>query len=83
MPKRTLKSGVVHNVSKPIRERLLVSDKAIFAWHDITPLARNEWLCWVTSAKLAETKSRRLDRMIHDLELGKRRPCCFAGCIHR
>jgi uncharacterized protein YdeI (YjbR/CyaY-like superfamily) len=52
-------------------------------WDDLTPLARNEWICWVLSAKLAETRLSRIDRVSEMLLSGKRRPCCWPGCPHR
>lgn len=53
------------------------------AWEDITPLARNEWICWVISAKKPETRQRRIERTQYALLEGKRRPCCWPGCPHR
>ena len=52
-------------------------------WADITPLARNEWICWVTSAKKDETRSRRIAVGLDKMRQGLRRPCCWAGCPHR
>ncbi len=52
-------------------------------WGDLTPLARNEWICWVTSVKLKETREEHVRRVIEDLLNGKRRPCCWPGCPHR
>ena len=52
-------------------------------WEDITPLARNEWICWVTSGKLAETRGIRIKKGISKMKSGMRRPCCWAGCVHR
>ncbi|HZV83835.1 MAG TPA: YdeI/OmpD-associated family protein [Brevundimonas sp.] len=53
------------------------------AWHDITPLARNEWICWVTSPKRPETREKRVHWGVESLSEGKRRPCCWPGCPHR
>lgn len=52
-------------------------------WYDITPLARNEWICWVTSGKRAETRNIRIEKAISKLKSGMRRPCCWSGCPHR
>ncbi len=52
-------------------------------WQDITPLARNEWICWVTSGKKLETRNIRIEKAISKMKGGMRRPCCWAGCIHR
>ncbi len=83
MSKAGISNGVVHNVPVDVR-KLLISKKAVLAvWEDITPLARNEWLCWITSAKQQETRERRIRIMSENLVKGKRRPCCWAGCSHR
>ncbi|MDO8451339.1 MAG: YdeI/OmpD-associated family protein [bacterium] len=73
----------VRSVPTDLRKALTSSPTARAAWEDITPLARNEWICWVESAKKAETRSRRIARTRMELINGKRRPCCWAGCPHR
>lgn len=57
--------------------------KAQAAWEKITPLAKNEFICWVLDAKKEDTRHSRIERAIVDLMEGKRRPCCWIGCIHR
>ncbi len=52
-------------------------------WNSLTDLARNEWICWMTSAKKQETREMRLARLQDDILGGKRRPCCWPGCPHR
>ena len=52
-------------------------------WKDITPLARNEWICWVTSAKKEDTRQRRINVGLDKMRKGMRRPCCWEGCSHR
>ena len=83
MTKKTLAGGVVHKVPEDLRKALTSSPAARTAWDDITPLARNEWICWVISAKKAQTRSHRIERTRTELMEGMRRPCCWAGCIHR
>lgn len=83
MSKHKIPSGVVHKIPIDL-EMVLDSDpKALIAWNDITPLARNEWICWVENAKLIETRKRRISRTRTELIEGIRRPCCWPGCIHR
>jgi len=83
MTKQTLSQGMVHTVPEDIR-RALTSDKAaLVAWEAITPLARNEWICWTISVKKDETRKDHLKRLISELKEGVRRPCCWIGCIHR
>lgn len=52
-------------------------------WEGLTPLARNEWICWVTNVKRGETRIKHIERLCIDLRKGKHRPCCWAGCPHR
>src|SRR6266540_2168496 len=70
-------SGVVHKVPADLKKALTSDPQALTAWEDITPLARNEWICWIESAKKAETRSRRIEWGCSSLKDGKRRPCCW------
>jgi uncharacterized protein YdeI (YjbR/CyaY-like superfamily) len=75
--------GIVHKLPADM-QKMLVSDSKVRAlWEDITPLARNEWICWVTSGAKAETRGIRLKKAYSKLKGGMRRPCCWAGCPHR
>lgn len=68
----------------PDLRRAVESDRAVrAAWADITPLARNEWICWVTSAKKDATRDRRIAVGLDKVRKRMRRPCCWAGCPHR
>jgi uncharacterized protein YdeI (YjbR/CyaY-like superfamily) len=66
-----------------IGHTLLANAPALDAWKDITPLARNEFICWVDDAKQDVTRQRRIRRTQEELEEGQRRPCCWPGCAHR
>jgi uncharacterized protein YdeI (YjbR/CyaY-like superfamily) len=83
MAKKQIATGVVHTVPTDLRKTLTADPKALIAWEAITPLARNEWICWIESAKKSETRNRRIERARTDLMDGKRRPCCWPGCPHR
>ena len=78
-----LPGGVVHELPGDLRKALIANPTALDAWKDITPLARNEFICWVEDAKQATTRERRLRRTQEELEEGQRRPCCWPGCKHR
>lgn len=83
MSKQTISGGVVHDVPADLH-KAIVSDQAVLEkWESLTPLARNEWICWTTAVKKAETRQEHIDRLQEDLKAGKRRPCCWYGCIHR
>ena len=75
--------GVVHRLPADLRKALVGNSVALDAWRDITPLARNEFICWVEDAKKVETRTRRIRRTQEELEEGMRRPCCWPGCSHR
>lgn len=75
--------GVVHRLPADLRTALLADATALDAWQDITPLARNEFICWVEDAKQAATRERRIQVAVDKLEKGQRRPCCWPGCPHR
>ena len=83
MTRKDILSGVVHNVPRDLLEALISNPKALTLWEDITPLSRNEWICWVENAKQLNTRKRRIERVCSELTEGIRRPCCWIGCIHR
>jgi uncharacterized protein YdeI (YjbR/CyaY-like superfamily) len=82
MPKR-ISAGPAHALPPDLRKALLKDAAALAAWEDITPLARNEWICWTISVKKQETRDEHIGRMREQLKEGKRRPCCWPGCQHR
>src|SRR5213592_3064642 len=83
MTKQDIATGVVHKVPADLRKALTADRKALAAWEDITPLARNEWICWTISVKTPETRKEHITRVVSELKEGMRRPCCWMGCTHR
>ncbi len=80
----TLPGGTVHDLPDDLEAALRAAPGALSTWEAITPLARNEWICWATvSPKKAETRVKRVAWGIESLGEGKRRPCCWPGCPHR
>jgi hypothetical protein len=75
--------GVVHKLPPDLHKALTANARALDAWKDITPLARNEFICWVEDAKQEMTRERRIRRAQEELGGGQRRPCCWPGCKHR
>src|ERR1700759_2196189 len=80
---KKLSGGTVHDLPADVRKALAADPKALAAWESITPIARNEWICWVISVKKSETRREHIERVCPELKEGKRRPCCWLGCIHR
>ena len=83
MTNTKLPGGTVHKLPADLRDALLSDKAARRTWEDTTPLARSEWICWVTSGKKEETRGIRIEKGISKLASGMRRPCCWAGCPHR
>jgi hypothetical protein len=75
-----LPRGVVHELPADLHAALAANDSALRPGRDITPLARNEFICWVEDAKREPTRVRRIRRT---QEEGMRRPCSWPGCTHR
>jgi uncharacterized protein YdeI (YjbR/CyaY-like superfamily) len=80
---KSISGGVVHVLPEDLEDALKLDSEALLTWEDITPLARNEWICWIQSAKKLETRRKRIDWGCSSLRDGKRRPCCWPGCPHR
>ncbi|MDE2031154.1 MAG: YdeI/OmpD-associated family protein [Patescibacteria group bacterium] len=83
MAKHLIAGGVAHELPEDLRKALTADRKALTAWEDITPLARNEWICWTISVKTPETRKEHIARVVSELKEGIRRPCCWMGCVHR
>lgn len=80
---KVISGGTAHTLPTDLKKALTTSAKALSTWEHITPLARNEWICWTISVKTQETRNEHIERAIEDLSKGKRRPCCWIGCVHR
>ncbi len=78
-----ISAGVVHELPEDLRKALNSDSKALSLWESLTPLARNEWICWTILVKKQETRDEHVERVIKELKEGMRRPCCWLGCIHR
>jgi hypothetical protein len=83
IPRREVSAGTVHTLPSDLKKALAADKAALASWEDITSLARNEWICWVESVKRPETRREHVERACAQLKEGKRRPCCWIGCIHR
>lgn len=83
MTKAQLPGGTVHEIPADLNKALSSAPAAVTAWESLTPLARNEWICWNTSVKQEATRDNHIKRTVVELQEGKRRPCCWMGCLHR
>ncbi len=83
MTGKIISRAMGHKMPADLRKAVASDRQALALWQDITPLARNEWICWVTSAKKEETRNRRIAVGLDKMRMGMRRPCCWSGCPHR
>jgi uncharacterized protein YdeI (YjbR/CyaY-like superfamily) len=83
MATKSSTSGMVHTLPADFRDAIASDSTAKDVWATLTPLAKNEWICWVTSAKKEETRKRRIEVGLDKMRGGMRRPCCWPGCPHR
>ncbi|MEP7103908.1 MAG: YdeI/OmpD-associated family protein [Candidatus Dojkabacteria bacterium] len=80
---KIISGGVAHKMPADLRKALSSDSKALASWESLTPLARNEWICWTIDVKKIETRNEHVARVISELKEGMRRPCCWLGCTHR
>ncbi len=83
MSKDEIAGGTAHTMPADLKKALTSVPAARAAWESLTPLARNEWICWNIDVKQLKTRKNHIKRTITELQEGKRRPCCWMGCIHR
>lgn len=79
----TIEEGVVHNVPDDLKEALVANTELLEKWNKLTPLARNEWICWTAIVKQEKTRQEHIRRLSEEIIEGKKRPCCWPGCPHR
>ena len=75
--------GILHEVPDDLKTVLSSNTETLERWNKLTPIQRNEWICWVTIVKKDETRTEHIQRMMQELSDGKRQPCCWPGCPHR
>lgn len=78
-----ISGGTAHTLPADLRSALAADAVALKKWESLTPLARNEWICWVEFVKQEKTRNEHIARVVPELKEGKRRPCCWLGCTHR
>lgn len=78
-----ISGGLVHEMPDDLANALRRETQTLSLWEKLTPIARNEFICWIEDAKQDKTRAKRVSRAIEELLEGKKRPCCWAGCIHR
>lgn len=80
--KPKISGGLVHELPVDLANALIEND-VISAWEALSDIGRNEFICWIEDAKQEKTRIKRILRATEELLEGKKRPCCWVGCIHR
>ncbi len=83
MTKQDIAAGILHEVPADMRKVLSSDSQLLAKWNNLTPIQRNEWICWITIVKKEETRADHIARMVEEIPEGKRQPCCWPGCPHR
>jgi hypothetical protein len=78
-----LSDGLLHTIPIDLKIELVKTTEITVLWENLTPISRNEYICWIEDAKQQKTRERRIRRTTEELLDGQKRPCCWAGCIHR
>ncbi|MDZ4299012.1 MAG: YdeI/OmpD-associated family protein [Moraxellaceae bacterium] len=78
-----ISGGLVHETPVDLASALRQKKETTELWESLTAIARNEFICWIEDAKQEKTRVKRINRAIEELLEGKKRPCCWVGCIHR
>jgi uncharacterized protein YdeI (YjbR/CyaY-like superfamily) len=81
--KKKISGGLVHDVPADLVDALAETTEITSLWQNLTPIGRNEFICWVEDAKQEKIRARRIQRTVEELLEGQKRPCCWVGCIHR
>jgi uncharacterized protein YdeI (YjbR/CyaY-like superfamily) len=82
MDTKQVRQGTIHLIPEILENILKENNQLRELWNTFTPLARNEWICYISLVKKEDTKNRRIKRLQEDLLLGIKRPCCWPGCPH-
>ncbi|MDX2206460.1 MAG: YdeI/OmpD-associated family protein [Gemmatimonadales bacterium] len=77
-----ISGGLVHDLPGDLA-KAMTDDGLIGTWEALSAIGRNEYICWVEDAKQEKTRAKRIARAVEELLEGKKRPCCWVGCIHR
>lgn len=80
---KKIADGILHELPDDIKKALSTDEQVLQKWNNLTPIQRNEWICWVTIVKKVATREEHIIRMTDELQQGKRQPCCWPGCPHR
>jgi hypothetical protein len=66
------------DVPPDLQAALDAHPKVYALWAKVTPMARWEWLRWISSTSQPETRKRRIEVACSKMMSGSRRPCCFS-----
>lgn len=69
-----ISNGILHEVPEDLQITLAADADLLRKWNGLTPIQRNEWICWVTIVKKAETRSEHIQRLSEDVKEGRKAP---------
>ena len=64
-------------VPKDLHDALSVDPKVFTLWKSVKPMARWDWIRWISATKNPETRKKRIMVELSKLKNGEKRPCCF------
>lgn len=64
-------------VPNDLAEALRDAPESLATWDATTTIARIDWVHWITSARQARTRAKRINDACDMLASGKKRVCCF------
>jgi uncharacterized protein YdeI (YjbR/CyaY-like superfamily) len=64
-------------VPSDLAKALAAAPESAATWKATTAIARVDWIHWITSAKQARTRVKRINDACEMLASGKKRVCCF------
>ena len=83
MTEKKIVTDNMHTLPTDMKKALTSNARILEKWKSLTPIQRNEWICWTTIVKKPETRAKHIERMMSQLQEGTRQPCCWPGCPHR
>ena len=63
----TLSGGLVHEMPADLANALCDSKETTQLWENLTPIGRNEFICWIEDAKQEKTRMKRISRTLEEL----------------
>ena len=63
MQEKEIDTAIYHELPEDIKDVLVDNLQLLEKWNSLTPIARNEWICWVTIVKQDKTRKQHIERL--------------------